>query len=206
MLLDSLSNAAVYRGDLGLALEYSKESLDLADRAGDPGTYAHALINLADIRARLDDLAGAMIDANRGLALARELGEQRPISHALSLLGKIAIAQESFTAAAHYSRESLEIARSVSDLMGMTHAISLFAHAIGADGRTPSAARLLGATLAAREALGAPLRTDERERVDPLIEGWRVSLGEAVFAEHWAAGQALDLEAAADEALALDPD
>jgi hypothetical protein len=63
---------------------------------------------------------------------------------------------------------------------------------------------LLAAALAARETLGAPLRIDELARIEPLIERWRAELGAAEFDALWVDGQALDLEAASDEALALD--
>ena len=69
-------------------------------------------------------------------------------------------------------------------------------------GQPARAARLLGATAARREAMGAPLPPIERPAVEKAIERARTALGEDAFAAAWAGGQALPLERAVSEALA----
>ena len=65
------------------------------------------------------------------------------------------------------------------------------------------AARLLGAAAALREALGIPVPASEREDHDRAVAATRTALGETAFAAAWAAGRALPVEEAVNEALQL---
>ena len=58
-----------------------------------------------------------------------------------------------------------------------------------------------GAAACLREAIGAPLPPEQQATVDGLLQPARDALGEAAGAA-WAAGQAMTLEQAIEEALA----
>ena len=64
------------------------------------------------------------------------------------------------------------------------------------------AAQLLGAAEAIRESIGRSLTPVERAVFDRYAATIRAQLDDATFAAAWAAGQALTLEQAVDEALA----
>ena len=62
---------------------------------------------------------------------------------------------------------------------------------------------LLGAAAALREESGVPVPASEREDHDRAVAAARTTLGETAFAAAWAAGRALTMEEAVNEALAL---
>jgi hypothetical protein len=62
---------------------------------------------------------------------------------------------------------------------------------------------LLGAATAIREAIGEPVRADQRDPYDTLVEDLREQMGESALTAALQAGQALAREDAIAEALAL---
>jgi hypothetical protein len=63
------------------------------------------------------------------------------------------------------------------------------------------AARLCSAAEALRKTYHAPLSPSERSRYAPLVTQARAALGKEAFATTWAAGRALGMEWAIEEAL-----
>jgi hypothetical protein len=63
------------------------------------------------------------------------------------------------------------------------------------------AVRLLGAMRALREAIGAPLPPDNQSHYFGIVAGARARMGEAEYAQAWAAGRAMTLEQAIAYAL-----
>jgi hypothetical protein len=80
---------------------------------------------------------------------------------------------------------------------GIAHA----AAAIGEEVQAERAARLLGAAMALRERVGVPQGPQRRADVDRAAASLREALGEERWAAAFAAGQALALEEAVQEAL-----
>jgi hypothetical protein len=68
--------------------------------------------------------------------------------------------------------------------------------------RQERAALLFGAATVLREAIGAPVETDERDAHERKVMAVRAALGEAAFAAAWAEGHQMPLEQAV--ALAMD--
>jgi hypothetical protein len=68
-------------------------------------------------------------------------------------------------------------------------------------GRPERAARLLGASAALRDDMGAPLAPTSRADHDHAANAARAALGEDAFAAAWAVGHAMSLEEAITDAL-----
>ena len=98
-------------------------------------------------------------------------------------------------------REALALDWSRGDLRLCAVDLEGLASIAGETGQGAHAARLLGAAAALREVLGAPQPTVDRVDTEHDVAAARAALGEAAWAEGYAAGRALALEAAIAEAL-----
>jgi hypothetical protein len=151
---------------------------------------------------------------------ARELGHPIGIPLSLVVLGHIALDQGEVDRAATRIGESLEYLRDIGERWGTTGRLKGVAAVAaapwgipacleglggvaGARGEAARAVRLFGATAVLRELVGYA-----REPVDqPGFARWsapvRATLGEEAFAAAWAEGEAMTLDDAVAEALAI---
>lgn len=83
----------------------------------------------------------------------------------------------------------------------IAESLERFALLAAGQGQPGRAARLLGAAQALRAAIDGPLPPVARPDYDRTIATIRAQLNETTFATVWAAGQALSLEQAIEEAL-----
>ncbi len=84
----------------------------------------------------------------------------------------------------------------------MAYALEGLAAVAASGGQPARAARLYGAAASLRLALGAPLPPNERPRHERAVSRPRDLMGQLQFDEAFAAGGALTMEQAVDEALA----
>jgi non-specific serine/threonine protein kinase len=119
----------------------------------------------------------------------------------MSVLGRLALLQGNLGQATRLQQESLVLRRHQKDRLGITRCLEGLAWVANAQGRPLQAARLFGAAEAVRGRIGAapwPAWHAEHER---NVAATRASLGEAAFAAAWAAGRALSMDEAIEEAL-----
>jgi predicted ATPase/class 3 adenylate cyclase len=201
LMRHNLGEVAYERGDLDLAAARQTEALALWEGLEDTHGVAYVLDSQGRVaRARGElDLATALLE--KALVLWRELGDQRNAAASLLSLGHVA-GQNDRGRAATLFQEALALSRETGDPRLV---VSLLEGAAGtALGSQPErAAQLLGAAAALREALGVPVPRSEREDHDHAVAATRTALGETAFAAAWAAGRALPVEEAVNEALAL---
>jgi len=189
--------------DLNLAEQRLAESIELARAAGDPRLLVRPLGNLGEVAYLRGDLERAAAYHEEALALGRQVGG--PSVHVIiANLGNVARRQGDLARAEALCRESIALARQACDLreiaVGLEHLVMVQAAA----GQGERAARLLGASGAIREKIGAPLPQYERAEVEAVLVPVRAALGAKAWATACAAGQALSLEEAV--ALALGED
>jgi hypothetical protein len=96
--------------------------------------------------------------------------------------------------------ESLRLFQERGNKRGIIECIAGLAGVVGAQGERERAARLLGATAAQFEAIGAAMWPADQIEYQRNVAALRAVLGEAGFAAAWAAGRALTLEQAIAEA------
>jgi tetratricopeptide (TPR) repeat protein len=162
---------------------------------------AGTLLNQADLAYYQDDLERAANLGSEALALLRELGDQEAIAICLANLGTVARRQGELTQAQALQREALALDQQRGDLRRCAEDLEVLASTAGSAQQGEHAARLLGAAMTVREALGAPQPPQERADVDQAVEVARAALGEAAWAAAFAAGRAMTLEDAIVEAL-----
>jgi hypothetical protein len=89
---------------------------------------------------------------------------------------------------------------------GIAFTLRVLGHLAHHEGASARAARLMGAAIALREALGIIVVPNDRAEYDRIVESARARLGEATFASAWAEGRAMSLEQAIALALEGPPD
>jgi predicted ATPase len=201
----NLGNITRREGDHKRSVALRKESLALYRKAGDQSGVALALLNLAAITLDSGDCDGATSYVDESLKLARELGDWFIITRALYGLSEILLTQEQIDGARRMATEGLLICREQSESAGIAYGLEALAAVAVQTSHAEEGGRLLGAAAALRELISAPLVTVADRRVlDLALAKGSAALGEKAFAAAEAAGRATDVEAAINEAIALD--
>ena len=142
------------------------------------------------------------------LALLRRrtypLGVANAPANTLARLGSIECEMGRDGRASKLYRESLELARRFGFAFDAMICLEGMARVAAVQGRPGWAARLLGASAALREEMGAPLSQIRQTDHDRAVDAARAALGEEAFAAAWAVGHAMSLEEAIADAVGDD--
>jgi tetratricopeptide (TPR) repeat protein len=185
--------ASFTKGDLGAA-EALWEQAFVAATAADNGVgMSSCRINLSIVanRSVRHERAEALLGEN--LPFVRSRGQTRCEATTLALLAETSVRQARPRDAAEDALEAARRARQIDDAPLTAYALDLFAVAAAARGEPRIAGSILGATEAAREAMGVGPDEDEQAMRDEALELLR-GAGDRETA--WNEGRALDLEAA----------
>jgi non-specific serine/threonine protein kinase len=176
-------------------------SVQLADALGGAGEFA--------IRQGAYDQAIELLEES--LALRRELGELWGIAGVLGSLGWVALRQRDFSRMNEMLAESLAIRLEIGERGGLAwcleklaEAVVLQAQALPAQRRRleyQRAGRILGAAQALRQSVNAVIDPADQPAYENLRTALQAALGSELFSETWAAGAALPVQAAVDQAL-----
>ncbi len=202
--LNNIADGVMELGDYARAVALYEESLGLLRASGDTYTIAAVLNNLAGTVLGQGDYRRAMDLAAESAALMRTIDSPLGVVHALTTGGEAALALGEHGRAAELFGESLPLARKLGDKTNMAVCFEGMAGVAVADGQEEQAARRCGAAEALREATGAPMQPTVRWLYERTLATARGALGDDRFAALRAEGQALPLERAVEEALALD--
>ncbi|MDQ6669810.1 MAG: helix-turn-helix domain-containing protein, partial [Chloroflexota bacterium] len=201
--LYSLSTTLLELGECDDAQTLAQECLTLSGRVGHTWGMASAHRTLG----RLSAIRGARQEARthleESLALSRGLGHAQGIANTLTALAQAAVLEGDEPAARALFWEVLGLARELGDRLEVVHCLEGLGQI---EGRLPpmKVARLAGAAAELRAQVGAQLYPRERSAVTDWVEQARQALGEVAFAESFATGRALTLDALVDELLVQD--
>jgi non-specific serine/threonine protein kinase len=140
---------------------------------------------------------------DEALRLQRASGDSYWAAHSLSTLGYQYLMLGEQTRAAEVLHESLEINWRMSNKAQTAWCLYFLAILASARGRYEAAARLIGAEVSLRTAVGTFIPPQERHQHDKVEADLRVRLGADRFAAAYAAGQALPHQEAVAEGLAI---
>jgi predicted ATPase/transcriptional regulator with XRE-family HTH domain len=199
--LSSLGVVAMQQGHLEQAGARLDESLTLARAVGERRGIAVVLTNLGIVVYLQHDLSRAADCFSEALAVARQLGDRDLIATSLANLSAVALQRGEVPKAEALGREALALYRELSDPRRCAVGLEGLASSAGMAGLGARAARLLGAAMTVREALGAPLPAHELADVEQFVAVGRTKLGEEQWALALTAGRALSLRDAIAEAL-----
>jgi DNA-binding CsgD family transcriptional regulator len=167
------------------------------------------LSHLGIIRLRQDDHALAVRYFEEALEIAREIGDR--------LIGSIALynlaleesrEQGDHERAAGLYAEGLGLAVEMGDRANAAYCLEGLAGLISARDEPSRATRLLGASEALLEVVGAPRYVQAQARVlyERAVESLRSRLGKETFEAAWAAGRSMSPEEAIEYALEESPE
>lgn len=198
--LFNMAAAARDQGHYTHSAALIEESIALHREIQDKPGLAYALNNLGDVARDQNDLTRAALLYEESLALFTEQGDQSRIPLVLKNLGDIARMTDDSAGATALYQQSLTRYLAASNTLGIVECIESLALIAHMQGQWEHAARLLSATAALRETIGAPLPLVDRATIEDATAPTRAALGEESFAATWAVGQAMSLEQAIAEA------
>ena len=174
-------------------------------QAGAPTWLALALVNLAyTLHWTGADPTLPTALADEGLALYREVGDTWGTGLATGIRAHLALTRGDLPLAARLFAESIDAARQAGDERAVLGAVTGLAGVAEALGQSERAARLLGATAAAQEALGSA-RIMHQLQGDRILAAIRTRLGEHRFAAAWDAGRTVPFAEAVTDARLITP-
>ncbi len=190
--------------DNARAVAAFEEGLALFTKVQDEWGIALVLSGLGLIASQVGDFATARAQLEASRTLWQHQSDKWSLGDVLCLLGEVLHRQGDLTQAAELYAECLQVSHAVGDKIRMAlmlHHFGALAHAYGDD---ISATRLFGAAAAMRSAASGSywFTITSAEDYDREVDAARAALGNAVFAVHWAEGQALPVPQALDLALA----
>jgi ATP/maltotriose-dependent transcriptional regulator MalT len=192
----------VARGDLARARECLKEAVSMAREPGNRPILPPALHNWGSLMLLEDDLEGAAALFEEGLALSREDGRIEGVEVNLLALARVEIRRGRYADARRRLAEGARIAEERwmrvrgQALLDETAALAaaLEEHAV--------AARLWGASEAARREMNLSREPNDESFLGPWTERARAALGTPAFTAAEVAGAALSYAEALAEARA----
>ena len=203
--LCNLATVAADEGDYDRAQAVAEECQALGEQAGDLVSVNQASWALAWIAFDSGEYELAGSHMARALHVAEAIGDTRVIALTRANLGVVQAAKGDFAGARKYLIESLQLNKSIKDLGGIAFSLDRFASAVMLGGHADRALRLAGAAAALRRESGIAPPSRAQGRLDAKFAPARAALGEGAAGAAFAAGQALCLEDAIEEALAPEP-
>ena len=204
-LIGDLGMVAYHERDDQLAHDLLEESLRLSRQHGLKDRVAEALNRLGDLARLAGDGKGARKRYEESLTIWRELHGNPGIASALHKLGQVSRVYGDLVVAHERFTESLTLQRDSGNRQGVAECLAGLAGVSLDAGELELAARLLGASAAALEAIGAPLAPADQVVVAADIASGRLRLGEAAWEVAWSEGQTVPLAQLVEETLTSSP-
>ncbi len=197
--LHNLGNS-LFEDDPDRSRSLLEESLAISRREGLISFSASASLNLGNLALR-DDLDAALEYYTDALEDARTAGHSFLECTALVDLAQIALyRREDVLTAARQLQGALDIAEAIGQVGGMRGCLESASGMCALLGKPARSARFHGATMSIDDQAGTTYGVPTGDSFEELLATVRAELGEEAFAEAVAAGAALTLEQAIEEA------
>jgi predicted ATPase len=197
--LNNHAGAAFQRGDFETARAAWVEALAIHRTRGGDVDLGRLLANLSNLDNEVGNYHEAATHAEEAIAFARRGRNELVLLYALSSAGMAYLSVGEVLRAAPLFTEALVRNQRLGDRLTILDTLEDVVGVITAVGPPETAARVAGATHAAR------LRVGSRRSFDDLVHAYETTLarqlGEERWQELWTAGQSLSVEEASAEAL-----
>jgi non-specific serine/threonine protein kinase len=204
--LNNLGLVAYVQGDYATARTLYEESLAIYRQTGDRWGIAVVLNNLGNAAYVQGDYNTAHSRHSESLEIRRAMGNKTGIAWSLNNLGNAAIGRGDYNTARSFYAESTAVHYELRDNTGIAAGVSgLGASAVGT-GNAVLGARLLGASEALLQAVGATFEPDDRIPYEFGLASARAQLGEDAFEKARQEGRDMGVEAAIAYALEAVPE
>lgn len=194
--IQMLGMLAASERDYARAAEHYGQCLALERSLANQWGIAVALFGLGNVAYLQGDFRRAQALLEDSLALSRALGNGWAIARRLARLGHVALAQRNVELAVARLQASLDTSEEVYDSWGRVMALAGIAGVVSARGSHVDAARLLAATAALLDGMGARLWFADRVDFDRHVAATQAGLDQPTFAAAWSEGQALTIDQA----------
>jgi predicted ATPase/class 3 adenylate cyclase len=195
----NLADVLARHGDPAEADALYARAIDIFDALGDSWGKAQATARLALAARQRGEPAVARTRYEEARDLYRQMADGRGEARMLVGLGDLAdAAGDADTAQSHY-RSALTLRHRLGDMVGTAGALERLA-GIAAD-RPDRAARLIGASMALRESIGAPLSPNARDELERFLASLEGDGGSEAVRAALGAGRAMTTTQAVDLAL-----
>jgi non-specific serine/threonine protein kinase len=193
---------AMQRGDYTSAQEACEEALSTFRALGQSYGLSQALNFLGDLARLQGDYATAAAHYRESLPLARQAGVRSDIASLLHNLGYVALAQGESSQAAALFGEGLMLQREIGHQQGIAECLAGCAAVAAIRGQAELAARLFGATDALTTRASGPVWPAEQTEYSRHQAAAQAELPPMVWESARAAGRAMSLAQAIEEARA----
>jgi non-specific serine/threonine protein kinase len=197
----SMADATDDAGDQDATWSLCLEARPLFAELGERRGLAETLRWLASVAMKGGDRRAARPLLEQRLAICRELGESYSLMHTLGGLGHLERDEGNYARARALYQESLLLRRKLGHQIALAQSLEDFAVLAGREGHVEWATRMLGASEAFCEILGARPPVGVAEEYERAAAEGRAVLGDTAFAAVWAEGRAMSLEEAVQYAL-----
>jgi tetratricopeptide (TPR) repeat protein len=201
--LHDLGVGSFEQGNLEPGRIFLEAAVSLARELGETWWEAVGLNNLAEIAVHQGDLSGAMPLLEEALWLTRQHGYSAIKASVTTTLGVVTEARGDLPSAIAWHRQGLALFSEVGNPGETIRTLHYLACAVLAQEYTEQATRLLSAVRSLHAALGIRMVPLDQARYDAAVWTARASMSDALFTAAWDAGQALSLEEAVAQAVAL---
>ncbi|HVL22614.1 MAG TPA: tetratricopeptide repeat protein, partial [Thermomicrobiales bacterium] len=194
LVTSNLGAVAAERGDYASAERLQQRALALQRQMNLQRDLPYTLINLGEIARVLGDYTLSHDCYAEAILMLREQGSGGIEGVALHGFAELLLAQQDISGAASQIIEGTRLVAEANDRLSVVEYAELLAKVCEVRGDFNAAVELMGATSAAREALGSqpnPVKQTEREKIETDA---RTALHAATYAAQWEAGRTLDPE------------
>jgi tetratricopeptide (TPR) repeat protein len=203
-VLNSLGVLAQYQGEFDLAYAYHEESLSYRREAGNIRDIAVSLNNLAMVAQEKGAFAQAEELYGESLALFHQVEDARGIAAVLANLGAMMNDQGDAGRAEVSFYDSLSILRDLGQRDDIIECLEGFGAAAILRRHPHRGMRLLGASQALRDAIGAPLPPYKHARFQRVMENGAAQLDPESLESELLIGRKMSLDEAIEYALEKD--
>jgi predicted ATPase/DNA-binding CsgD family transcriptional regulator len=196
-----LAGNLMYLGDRERGKELHEEGIALCREVGYASGLGRGLLGLGYFLVLEGDYERGATLNEEAAALFRERGYKGNLEYALVNLGQAALLRGDHERARSYYEESLTLSKELGERLSASDGLEGLACVYAAEEASEQAARLFGAALALREAIGYQNTLEEDAWREPYLSTARSLLGEAAWEEALAQGRAMGLEEAIEYAL-----
>jgi predicted ATPase/DNA-binding SARP family transcriptional activator len=201
---DLLGTKALWQGELDEARRFYERSVPLWRECGHRNGLADSLRGLGTVARLEGDLEAATSLFEESLEVCREIGYRAGEAHALVGLSALASDRAELGNAIHLHREALALWRDMDDAESVGMTLWRLGRLAAIEGRFEIAARLLGASEALREEVGAIVPPCDARDYERAVREAQSGLDSKAFAAAWSAGRRLQLSEAADLGMAVE--
>jgi len=193
-----------YMGNRERGKELYEEGIALCREVGYASGLGRGLLGLGYFLVLEGDYERGATLNEEAVALYQERGYKGNLEYAVVNLGGAALLRGDHKRARSYYEESLTLCKELGDRLTASDGLEGLACVFATEGAPEQAARLFGAALALREAIGYQNTHEEDAWREPYVATARSRAGETAWTEALALGRAMGLEEAIEYALSAE--